>query len=138
MPQFSPGASLDPLQGSQSCAAGAVVESMLDAWRRGDLDEILQYFSEDAVCHPMPMAPLVGRDAIRAGLGQVLTQSTVVRFETLRQLERDDLVMNERLDRFIIAGKPVDLPVMGVFELTGGKIRAWRDYFDAAILAPRD
>jgi limonene-1,2-epoxide hydrolase len=24
----------------------------------------------------------------------------------------------------------VDLPCLGVFEMTGGKIKEWRDYFD--------
>lgn len=27
-------------------------------------------------------------------------------------------------------GKAVKLPVTGVFELDGGRIKAWRDYFD--------
>jgi limonene-1,2-epoxide hydrolase len=27
-------------------------------------------------------------------------------------------------------GKPVTLPIMGVFEIEGGRIKAWREYFD--------
>jgi limonene-1,2-epoxide hydrolase len=42
--------------------------------------------------------------------------------------------MNERVDRFHMKadGRWVEAPVMGVFELEGGKIKAWRDYFDLA------
>jgi len=41
-----------------------------------------------------------------------------------------NLVMNERLDRFTPpTGKAYGLPVAGVFEVTNGKITAWRDYF---------
>ncbi|MCH8920498.1 MAG: limonene-1,2-epoxide hydrolase, partial [Chloroflexi bacterium] len=37
-----------------------------------------------------------------------------------------------RVARFEMAGKKVGLPVAGVFEIEGGKIKAWRDYFDMA------
>ena len=40
--------------------------------------------------------------------------------------------MAERLDRTSLGAKSVDLPCCGVFELTDGKIRIWRDYFDLA------
>jgi limonene-1,2-epoxide hydrolase len=41
-------------------------------------------------------------------------------------------VLNERVDSFIVNGRPVVVPVAGVFEISGGKIKAWRDYFDLA------
>jgi len=41
----------------------------------------------------------------------------------------------ERLDRTQAGSKSVDLPCVGVFELEGGKIRVWRDYFDMATYA---
>ena len=41
-------------------------------------------------------------------------------------------MLTERVDKFSLGGKNVELPVMGVFELTDGKISAWRDYFDMA------
>lgn len=31
------------------------------------------------------------------------------------------------------AGKKVELPLAGVFEIEGGKTKAWRDYFDMAV-----
>jgi limonene-1,2-epoxide hydrolase len=42
-------------------------------------------------------------------------------------------VLTERVDRFLLNGRKVELPVMGAFEVgPDGKIRAWRDYFDMA------
>ncbi len=40
--------------------------------------------------------------------------------------------MNERIDVFTLNGNVVELPVVGVFEITDGKITTWRDYFDMA------
>ena len=39
-------------------------------------------------------------------------------------------VVAERIDRTRVGDKPVDLPCCGVFQLEGGKIKLWRDYFD--------
>ena len=38
--------------------------------------------------------------------------------------------MTERVDVFSLPGKTFELPVMGAFEVSDGKINAWRDYFD--------
>jgi len=44
--------------------------------------------------------------------------------------ENGDVVFTERVDRFQMGDKKVELPVAGVFEVRDGKIAAWRDYFD--------
>ena len=116
---------------------GKIVSDLLDAWRRKAVDEILSYFTEDAVCHAMPMQPLVGKAAIAEGIKMIFAQATVEEFKTLHQLERGDIVMNERVDRFSAGDKRITLPVMGIFEVRGGKVAAWRDYFDGAALVPK-
>ncbi len=44
----------------------------------------------------------------------------------------NDVGLTERTDRFLIAGKWIELPVMDAIELRDGKICAWRDCFDTA------
>jgi len=44
----------------------------------------------------------------------------------------DDVVMNERTDYITLNGRPVTLPICGVFEIENGRIKAWREYFDLA------
>jgi limonene-1,2-epoxide hydrolase len=43
-----------------------------------------------------------------------------------------NVVIAERVDRTRAREKSVDLPCVGVFEMEGGKIKIWRDYFDFA------
>jgi limonene-1,2-epoxide hydrolase len=38
--------------------------------------------------------------------------------------------MNERTDHITLNGRPVVLPISGVFEVVDGRIAAWREYFD--------
>jgi limonene-1,2-epoxide hydrolase len=45
-------------------------------------------------------------------------------------MSSDNVVIAERLDRTRAGDKTVELPCVGVFEIEGGKIKTWRDYFD--------
>jgi limonene-1,2-epoxide hydrolase len=110
-----------------------IVRRFCDAFSRRDPDEILGFFSDNAVYHNMPLPPVLGTAAIRTVLEMFLKPSEAVEFVVLKIAEGDDgSVLTERLDKFALGGKNVELPVMGVFELTDGKIAAWRDYFDMA------
>ena len=117
--------------------AGKVVREFCAAWDRGDLEAIMDAFSDDAVYHNIPMQPCKGKEEIRqfiAGLLGGMVKS--ITFDIRHQLVNDLVVMNERIDTLEMADRSVDLPVCGVFELTSeGKIKSWRDYFDAAQFA---
>jgi len=39
-----------------------LIRSFCDAWSRRDADELLGFFTDDAVYHNMPMAPVQGHD----------------------------------------------------------------------------
>ncbi len=109
-----------------------LVRAFCEAFTRRDTDEVLEFFTEDAVYHNMPMPPVRGKAAIRTVLDMFLKPSESVEFVVLHIAEEGDAVLTERLDRFVIGGKKVELPVCGVFEIEGGKVAAWRDYFDMA------
>jgi limonene-1,2-epoxide hydrolase len=109
------------------------VRHFCDAFSRRDPDEILTFFTDDAVYHNMPMPPVQGKPGIKTVLDMFLKPSTAVEFIILKIAEGEDgSVLTERLDKFALGGKNIELPVMGAFELTDGKIAAWRDYFDMA------
>ncbi len=109
-----------------------VVRSFCQAFSRRDPDEVLAYFTEDAVYHNMPMPPVRGKAAIRSVLEMFLKPSQSVEFVMLNIAAAGDIVLTERVDKFAMGGRSVELPVAGVFEVKGGKIAAWRDYFDMA------
>ena len=90
-------------------------------------------FTEDAVYHNIPVAPVIGRDAIEKVLAGYLSSASAAEFEVLAISSKGNVVLTERVDRFVIGEKRIELPVMGTFEVTpDGKISAWRDYFDMA------
>ncbi len=108
-----------------------VVRKFCSAVARADVHELAAFFTEDAVYHNIPIAPVRGRAAIEATLAQFISPGARVEFELKGLATRDRLVLTERVDRFEMAGKKIEIPVMGAFEITAdGKISAWRDYFD--------
>lgn len=109
------------------------IRRFCDAFSRRDPDEILGYFTDDAIYHNMPMPPVQGKTGIKTVLDMFLKASQSAEFIILKIAEGEDgSVLTERLDKFALGGKKIELPVMGAFELTDGKIAAWRDYFDMA------
>lgn len=113
------------------------VLSLIEACNHRNIDAALALFTEDAVYHNMPIAPAIGRTAIREMLEPFLNMASEVDWVVHHWAEgAAGIVMTERTDRFLIHGKWLELPVAGVFEVRGGKICAWRDYFDMAPLAP--
>jgi limonene-1,2-epoxide hydrolase len=112
-----------------------IVTAFCAAWTAGDVDAILEAFANDAVYHNIPMAPIVGKEAIGQFIRSFLTADASIAFETRHQVSSGSIVMNERVDIVTTNGRTVRLPVMGVFELADGKITAWRDYFDMAMFS---
>ncbi len=109
-----------------------LIQRFCDAFSRRDPEELLNFFADDAVYHNMPGPPVQGKAAIKTVLERFLNPAQTVDFEMLNIAAADAVVFTERLDRFVIAGKNVELPVAGVFDVAGGLIAAWRDYFDMA------
>lgn len=107
-----------------------IVRDFAAAWGRADLDAIVDAFTDDAVYHNIPMEPLTGKAEIRGFLEGFLNDG--ISFEIHHQASAGNTVMNERTDTLTVGDSTVQLPVMGIFEIEGDKISAWRDYFDMA------
>jgi len=107
-----------------------VIRDFCTAWTRKSIDELMGFFTPDAVYHNMPLVPLTGIEAIRETLNMFVTPAEHIEFELLAIASAGDLVFTERVDRFQMMGKSISLPVAGVFQVRDGKIAAWRDYFD--------
>ena len=107
-----------------------VVNAFMAAFDRKDLDGALALVTDDCYYDNVPLGDMCGREKMREFLAPIVAGNEPVQFEVLRQAAGDKVVMNERIDRFVMNGKPVALPVSGVFEVVDGKISFWRDYFD--------
>lgn len=112
-----------------------IIDQFMQAWNQRNLEQIMDFFHEDAEYCNIPMGPPhIGKAAIREFIEGFLNSLEDIEFIVHHQLcdDANGVVMNERTDRINLAGKTIDLPVMGVFLLHDGLIQQWRDYFDMA------
>ena len=107
-----------------------IVRDFCAAWDRMDWDAVLAALSDDILYHNIPMAPVEGIAAFKAFLAGFPVSAA--EFEIHQIAGAGDVVLTERTDRFVIAGKSVVIRVMGTFVIKDGKISEWRDYFDLA------
>lgn len=109
-----------------------IIVDFLEAVKANDMDRIMEFFAPDCFYHNVPLEPVVGTAAIRQVLEDFNSLASEVEWTVHNMAETaTGHVMTERTDGFLIEGKWIQLPVMGIFELRGGKIIAWRDCFDA-------
>jgi limonene-1,2-epoxide hydrolase len=107
------------------------VRALIAAWERRSVDDFLVLMTPDVRYLNVGMPEMVGHDQIRAAITLFLAGATAVRWSVHHIAETaDGTVPTERTDVFEMGPRTVAIPVMGVFEFSGDKISAWRDYFD--------
>ena len=109
-----------------------VVATFVASVERGDIDEALKQLAPECEYDNVPMGKNIGHEAIRQTLAIFVSPENPPRFEVIRQVAQGNLVFNERVDHLVVGGKPLEVPVVGVWEIDSGtsKITLWRDYFD--------
>ncbi|MEQ8860549.1 MAG: SgcJ/EcaC family oxidoreductase [Pseudomonadales bacterium] len=107
-----------------------VVREFIAAWSRLDAAELAGYFTEDGCYHNIPAHPVRGRAAVEEFIRGFTASWTATDWELVSIAAVGDRVYAERVDRTKTTQGDVDLPCLGVFEMSDGKIREWRDYFD--------
>ena len=108
-----------------------LIRRFCDEFAKGSsVDEIVAYFTDDAVYHNIPVEPAVGPEAIKAVFSMFTTGVDRMEFKILNIVGEGNVVLTERVDVFVMPNVTIELPVMGAFEVRDGKIAKWRDYFD--------
>lgn len=107
------------------------VEAFIAAWNEGNGEHIIAAFTPDAIYHNIPMPAVEGKDRIAGTIRGLLAAMTEIDWRIMAIAQAGDgSVLTERVDAFVMGGRRISLPVMGIFEFQDGSIRRWADYFD--------
>jgi limonene-1,2-epoxide hydrolase len=132
---------LGAARAAQAATQSKNVEIILAFCKAGqdrDVDRQMSFIDEDSTYHNMPDdKPVAGRAGIRALLSSYVTTTEASEIKVLAIAETSaGRVLTERVDRFRVkGGKWIECPVMGAAEIENGKIKKWRDYYDAAFVS---
>lgn len=107
-----------------------IIRDFIGAWSRLDSVELASYFTADGCYYNMPTQPVKGRENVQKFIAGFIANWASTDWEILHLVAQGDVVFCERVDRTTFASGGVDLPCLGVFEMSDGKIKEWRDYFD--------
>ena len=117
-----------------------IVLEFCNAWGDGatarpDVNKIISMFAEDGVWQLwVPGGPTIkGREALRSEIDRQCGFSTFMHCGITKMISSGSIVATERLDHFTMRGIRVEHALMAIYEIdAGGKIAAWREYFDTA------
>lgn len=128
----------------------SIVEELISAVERGDLDEMASLYAPNAIQHhPLAKGPLTGRQAIRDAKAPLVAAFPDATFKTRTLLANESTVVVEGVlsatntgvlefepgQQLPPTGRPIEIPYVWVIELDAdGLIAAERDYFDTAFL----
>ena len=110
-----------------------LVTRFCEDWAKQDVEVLIPYLADDIEYHVWEGGMVVnGHDSFRKGMAGFMNGMQEVRWDILRSTAMGDLVLNERIDYFIMKnGK--DMPnspfhITGIFLVRDGKIKYWKDY----------
>ena len=113
-----------------------VVRTFCEAVSKRDTELLRPLLADGVVYHNIGMAPTVGVEETLANIAGQWKQFTgIYDFEIRNLAAAGDVVLTERVDTVGAEGHSMPVPLMGIFEVRGGRIAAWRDYFDTGLLA---
>ena len=116
--------------------AEETVDAFIAAIERKDFDTAMAHVAEDCYYENVPLGSMTGKADMRAFLEPMFANDGPVEFEIRFQVANDTTVMNDRIDRFMVRDRQIELPVAGVFEVSNeGLITFWRDFFDQGMFA---
>ena len=108
----------------------AFMAAFTEAWPTGDAATLAGFFSLDAEYCNGPSEPVRGREAIIAEFGRQMGMGGEVDTDVRHFVADGPVVMIERVDYVRLGEKTAGVRIAGVFEVHGGVITGWRDYFD--------
>ena len=116
------------------------VRKLCERWAWLSEKEFAELIAENCSYYdvPFPKAKAIGPKAAHAKLSP-MQKDWDVRLEVVSIVGDANTVIAERVEHFknkSNAVEPCELPVVGVFEMADGKIKAWRDYWDKSAAEP--
>ena len=112
-------------------SAESVIRKFLASFPASDVDDVIGFFSDDAVYIDGPRGVHSGIDAIRTELQSQLAMVPNTTIDIKSLAGGGGSVLAERIDNCEIAGKTVRFECVGAFDVDSeGRITRWRDYYD--------
>ncbi|TWH00014.1 limonene-1,2-epoxide hydrolase [Nocardioides sp. J9] len=107
-----------------------VVQRFLGRLQEMDVEGAVALCADDVVYQNVPLPAARGRKAVRRQLKAMTKLGTGFEVQMRNIAANGPVVLTERVDVLRRGSFAMEFWVCGTFEVEGGKIVLWRDYFD--------
>jgi limonene-1,2-epoxide hydrolase len=107
-----------------------IVVDMHRAFTDIDADALTALFTDDAVVHMVMLDPIVGRDDLHAMFVRWRDDYPNIDSELVNAVVDEETVLTYWVDHYDWKGKRYDIPIMGIVDFDGLRIRSWRLFLD--------
>jgi limonene-1,2-epoxide hydrolase len=111
--------------------------AVIDAWKRKDVDFIINSMTDDIVWHYAAAIapPARGKAECRAFIQKFGANIGAVRWRIFEHAETADRLFAEGVDEYdSLDGHTIKAPYAGIIEFRGDLISGWRDYVDRGVI----
>ncbi len=111
--------------------------AVIDAWKRKDVDFIINSMTDDIVWHYAAAIapPARGKAECRAFIEKFGANIGAVRWRIFEHAETADRLFAEGVDEYdTLDGHTIKAPYAGIIEFRGDLISGWRDYVDRSVI----
>lgn len=110
----------------------ALIETLIEDWKRQDLDPILDRLTDDVEYHYLVgKPPLMGKEIVRKFLTKFGAKQSDIAWRIINHAVNDNKLLVEGMDEYVDdKGQKIQTPYMGIFEFQGDRIHRWRDYLN--------
>ncbi len=115
-----------------------ILEAIIAAWRKQDVEAVLTHVTDDIVWrNTSGYAPAIrGKDAMRKALQGMAPAIKTNNWRIFDYAESSDRLFMEGVDEFwLTTGEHIAIPYCGVLEFRGPLVHEWREYYDGRINA---
>jgi len=105
-----------------------LVTDFCSVWSSRDMNKVLPFLADDCVYRMTETTPPAnGHEGVIQRLKTSVDNSSLVEFRILDTMAAGPIVINHRVDRFLMT-PPLTWEGVGVFFVKDGKIKEWSDY----------
>lgn len=115
-----------------------VVQTIIDSWKKKDVEAVLAQLTEDVEYHYLVgERPLIGKEWVSKFLNRFGKDiSDTNNWRITRSAESGNALLLEGVDDYLATdGTHIRYPYMGAFEFRDGLVSHWRDYADAGLIS---
>lgn len=109
-----------------------IISNLITSIENRDAEAVGKLLSDDVIFENVPEgSSTIGKEAAQNQFAAFFQKASSIRWDIKRKIISENTAIIERINHICFLGKNIKLPMVTIVEMVNGKIKLFRDYFDA-------